>query len=211
MDLTLKVLKQWKIPTPQLLITGVGSGIHYGRHLVQDKGWEDHINHRWKPDEIRKAMIELPGLRPQPPHGQGPYKISYDADSDRMPTVEEIRRHLRRSRMQAQVIFSHNAYLDIIPIRASKGMALRYFAPKWAIPIERCLVAGDSGNDEELMTGNTLGVVVGNYSPELEKLRGQPRVYFAEAHYARGIIEGIEHYDFLGRIRIPEQEQSEDE
>ncbi|MEJ2646607.1 MAG: HAD family hydrolase, partial [Gammaproteobacteria bacterium] len=56
------------------------------------------------------------------------------------------------------------------------------------------------------LRGNTLGVVVGNYSSELEPLRGRPRLYFADGAYAWGILEGIEHYDFLGTIRVPEEE-----
>ncbi len=48
-----------------------------------------------------------------------------------------------------------------------------------------------------------LGVVVGNYSPELERLRKRPRVYFASAPHARGIIEGINYYQFLDNIIIP--------
>jgi sucrose-phosphate synthase len=56
-----------------------------------------------------------------------------------------------------------------------------------------------------MLAGNTLGVVVGNYSPELEKLRKYPRVYFAEAHHAAGILEGIEYYNFLDAITIPNE------
>ncbi len=59
------------------------------------------------------------------------------------------------------------------------------------------LVAGDSGNDEEMLRGNTLGVVVGNHDGELEHLRGHERVYFAAGSHARGILEGIDHYRFL--------------
>ncbi|MGB7327014.1 MAG: HAD family hydrolase [Rubripirellula sp.] len=65
------------------------------------------------------------------------------------------------------------------------------------------LVAGDSGNDAGMLTGRTLGVVVGNYSPELERLRTKPRVYFADGHHARGVIEGIKYYNFLENIVIP--------
>jgi sucrose-phosphate synthase len=54
-----------------------------------------------------------------------------------------------------------------------------------------------------MLKGGTLGVVVGNYSPELEKLRRLPRIYFANGHHARGVLEGIEYYDFLNHIRIP--------
>jgi len=208
LDLTLSVLREWKIPTPQLLITSVGSAIHYGAPLIEDRGFEQHIRHRWRPELIREAMAGVPGLKPQGPEGQTEYKISFDMIDGEAPSVAEVTRHLRRSRLQANVIASHGAYLDILPIRASKGMALRYFAMNWGVGPDRCLVAGDSGNDEEMLTGNTLGVVVGNHDPELEKLRGEPHIYFADKHYAWGIIEGIEHYDFFGQIRTHEPEPS---
>jgi sucrose-phosphate synthase len=209
LDLTLEVLKEWDIPMPQLLVTSVGSEIHYGPHLIHDEGWEWRIGHRWKPDAIREAMAELPGLTLQPPEGQGRYKISYLVDTPttgvEAPSARDIIRHLRRASLSAKVIYSHSAYIDLLPIRASKGMALRYFLMKWGIPMQRCLVAGDSGNDEEMLSGNTPAIVVGNYDPELEKLRENPDIYFAEGHYSWGIIEGIEHYDFLGEIVIPNE------
>jgi len=201
-ELTRKVLKEWKIPTPQLLITSVGSAIRYGTQLVEDRGWERHINYRWRADKLRKVLAKVPGLKLQGPEGQSRFKVSYDVDPEKMPSVAELRSILRRGKVQARVIYSHGAYLDLLPIRASKGMAVRYFALRWGIPLEHCLVAGDSGNDEEMLTGNTLGVVVGNYDKELDRLREQPQVYFAEGHYAWGILEGIEHYDFFKKIRV---------
>jgi sucrose-phosphate synthase len=57
-------------------------------------------------------------------------------------------------------------------------------------------VAGDSGNDSEMLIGDTLAVVVGNHSSELEHLRGLEQVYFAQKDYAGGILEGLEHYNF---------------
>jgi len=200
-EMTLDVLKEWNVPTPQLLITSVGSEIYYGRRLVQDKGWDQHISYRWQPDVLREAMADLPGLKLQPEHGQGRFKISYDVDPEQTLRVREITRYLRRAKLQANVIYSHEAYLDLVPIRASKGRALRYFATKWDIPLERVLVAGDSGNDIEMLTGNTLGVVVGNHAPEMEQLREETSVFFASGHHARGVIEGIEHYQFLSPER----------
>jgi sucrose-phosphate synthase len=201
--LTREVLDEWKIPPPQVLITSVGSAIRYGPKLVQDNGWERHIRYRWKPERLRDAMKGLPGVKLQGPEGQTRYKVSYDVDPEKIPPLPEIRARLRRHRLQAKLVFSHNAYLDLLPIRASKGMAVRYFCLRWGIPIENCLVAGDSGNDEEMLTGNTLGVVVGNHDRDLDKLRDHAKVYFANGHYAWGILEGIEHYDFLGDIRVP--------
>ena len=34
-------------------------------------------------------------------------------------------------------------------------------------------------------------------------MRAYPRVYFAQAHHAAGIIEGIRYYNFLDTIQIP--------
>jgi sucrose-phosphate synthase len=209
-DLTLEALKEWKVPTPQFLITSVGTSIRYGPDLVRDRGWEKHLSFRWRPEAVREVMQQLPGLELQPAEGQGPHKISYSVDPERMLSVEKIVRTLRKSRLQVNIIYSHQAYLDVLPVRASKGMALRYFATKWGIPLERCLVAGDSGNDEEMLTGNTLAVVVGNHDPELEKLRGDPWIYFANRNYAGAIIEAVEHYNFFGQIRQPEMDQARD-
>jgi sucrose-phosphate synthase len=79
---------------------------------------------------------------------------------------------------------------------------------KLDLPMDRILVAGDSGNDDGMLRGDTLGVVVGNYKPEIEYLRTAPRVYFARGRHAQGILEGIDHYDFLGKVRIPPEESA---
>jgi sucrose-phosphate synthase len=211
LELTRGVLEQWEIPMPDLTITSAGSALYYGPHAVQDKGWSGHIRFRWRPELLRETLAEVPGIKLQLQEGQDEYKISYDVDPAKFPGVRDILSRLRQRRLRANVVFSHGAYLDILPIRASKGTALRYFANKWGVALDRCLVAGDSGTDEEMLTGNTLAVVVGNHDEELEKLRGAPRIYFAEQHHARGILEGIQHYRFLGDIRIPEPEAITDE
>ncbi len=208
LESTVKVLKEWKVPMPDLLITSVGSEIHYGHGLVEDTGWHSHIDYRWKPEALREALKDIPGLRLQPKVDQRRFKLSYFVDPAKSPSMLDIRRHLRHLDLHSKLIYSHEAFLDLLPVRASKGLAIRYLAMKWSVAPESLLVAGDSGNDEEMLTGNTLGVVVGNYSPELAKLEGRPRIYFARAGYARGVLEGIEYYDFLGKRRIPEEEST---
>ncbi len=118
-------------------------------------------------------------------------------------------RHLRKLDLHANVIYSHKALLDLLPIRASKGLALRHIGMRWGLPPERFLVAGDSGNDEEMLSGNTLGVVVGNHSSELETLRGQERIYFADGSLCMGNREGIDHYNFFGDMRVSENVDEE--
>jgi sucrose-phosphate synthase len=200
-----EILKKYDIPTPDIFITSVGSEIHYGNHFIQDRTWKNHLNYFWQPQKIREVISELPGLKLQEDSEQRQYKISYNIDAGKAPKKREIIRHLRNHKLRVKFIHSHNKYLDLLPIRASKGLAVRYLAIKWGLPPERILVAGDSGNDEEMLTGDVLGVVVGNFSSELKRLYGKPRIYFAENEYAKGIIEGINHYNFLENINLGEE------
>ena len=92
-----------------------------------------------------------------------------------------------------------------MPIRASKGQALRYVAHRFGIPLEHILVAGGSGADEDMMRGNTLAVVVANrHHEELSQLVEMDNIYFAREAHALGILEAVEHYDFFGSCRVPE-------
>ena len=102
------------------------------------------------------------------------------------------------NKIKTNLIVSHKKYLDFLPFRASKGRAIRYLGYRWNIPLDRILVGGDSGNDEDMLIGELLGVVVANYSEELEKLKGRRRIYFAKNKFAAGVVEGINHYNFLG-------------
>ena len=98
-------------------------------------------------------------------------------------------------------IVSHLIYF---PIRASKGLALRYFAARWNVPLEHILVAGGSGADEDMMRGNTLAAVVANrHYEELSQLTDVERIYFAKAPFAQGILEALDYYDFFNSCRAP--------
>jgi len=198
---TLRELKKWDAPIPDVYITSVGSEIRYGMRLTEDLGWQQHNDYRWRPNEVYEAMREFSGLKLQHSGEQRRHKISFNVDPKKAPKIKEIRQFLRQRDIHVKLIYSHEAYLDILPIRTSKGTAVRHVAMKWGFPLDQVLVAGDSGNDEEMLSGNTLGVVVGNHSPELAKLRGRELIYFAEDEYAKGVLEGIKHYGFLNKNR----------
>ncbi|MGB4812908.1 MAG: HAD-IIB family hydrolase [Methylophilaceae bacterium] len=191
-----EILKKNRVPVPDVLITSVGSEINYGAKLIPDIGWANHIRHQWRSGDLANAMLEIPGVVLQAPENQREFKLSYIVDPAKFPSIETVGQHLQALNLQAQVIYSHGEFLDILPIRASKGHAIRYLAYKWGLPLKQFLVAGDSGNDSEMLIGDTLAVVVGNHSSELESLRGLEQVYFAQKNYAGGILEGLDHYQF---------------
>ncbi|MBN2491644.1 MAG: HAD-IIB family hydrolase [Planctomycetes bacterium] len=193
----LAVLKQWKVPRPDVLITSVGSEIHYGPKLIKDAIWEQRISYRWNRDRVVRTLRGTPGLLLQEAETQRPHKVSYYIDPEKAPSIEALIQRLRKNDLHVNVIESSGQFLDVLPVRASKGLAVRDFVLKWGLPLDRVLVVGQSGNDRDMLTGNTLAVVVGNHSAELEGLRGHPLVHFAERPHAWGILEGLEHYGFL--------------
>lgn len=200
LDLALEMIDQLGIPVPDVLITGNGTQLHYGDRLIRDRSWERQIHHRWEPEAIRAFLSGISGLVLDVDEAQTPYRIRYVSEPGEGPDAAEVRRMLRKEGLRATTILDHDRYIDVIPVRASPGMAIRFLCFKWDLPPERLLVAGDSGNDADMLSGDTLGVVVGNHTPELDGLEGYHRVYFAEKAHARGVLEGIEHYDFFGRI-----------
>jgi sucrose-phosphate synthase len=191
------------LPRPDVLAAAVGTELYYGKSLTLDVAWRQQISAYWKPDSVRRVLDELPGIAPQDGHEQTPFKVSYRLDPATAPTVQRIKRKLREEGLRVKVILSRGVFLDVLPIRGGSDLSIRHLAYRWGFAPEQLLVAGDCGNDEGMLKGRILGVVVGNYSKELEKLRRLPRIYFAKGKHARGIIEGIEYYNFLGHIRIP--------
>ncbi len=193
---TLEILAAWKVPLPDVLVTAVGTEIRFASDLKTDRAWESHIRHGWRRDEAVRAFSSVAGLKKQPEANDGPYKASWDVVPGRTVDLEAIRRLLHARGLAARLVFSQGKFLDVLPVRASKGLAVRFLALRLGLPLESFLVAGDSGNDLEMLVGDTMAVVVGNHKPELEELRGRDRVYFASAPYAGGILEGIASYGF---------------
>lgn len=69
------------------------------------------------------------------------------------------------------VVQSFGQYLDIIPVRASKGLALRWFAEHNEIALENIMAAGGSGADADMLREYHSAVVVANrHHEELSEL-----------------------------------------
>jgi sucrose-phosphate synthase len=205
LDAALRMMKRYGIPQSDILITSLGTEICYAPRLTQDLAWADHIDHLWKPKAISRVLSELPGIKLQPKTELSRFKVSYYIDPELAPGLEEINSLLHQHDLTANTFLSFGQFLDVVPVRASKGFALRWCADQWGIPLENILVAGGSGADEDMMRGNAMAVVVANrHHEELSRLVDIENTYFAKLPYAAGILEAIEHYDFLGNCELPE-------
>ena len=195
-DSARKILKKYKIPQPDIFICSVGSALFYGDSKKPSPGWASHIANRWNRQKIVDLLADIDFIEYQEEDVQRKYKVSYymDPGKDRLATIHD---RLLKHKCRYNLIYSHDRYLDILPFRASKGKAIRYVSYKWEIPLGNFMVCGDSGNDEEMLRGEPLAVVVANYSRELEMLKKSRNVYFAKTPCAGGIIEGLRHYGFI--------------
>jgi len=204
-DSALKLMKKHQIPEPDVLITSSGTEIYHAPELIGDSAWARHIDYHWAPHQVRKLLAGLPGLKLQPKHEQSRFKLSYYIDPERIK-LEEIKALLHQEEQSVHVQMAFGQYLDILPLRASKGLALRYMAELKGIPLERVFVAGGSGADEDMMRGNTLAAVVANrHDEELSQLIDVERIYFSSKPHAAGILEALDYYDVFGRCCDPRE------
>lgn len=205
LDSALKLMKKHRIPEPDVLITSGGTEIYHAPELAADIAWARHIDHLWSPHQVRRLLADFPGLKRQPKIEQSRFKLSYYIDPE-LANLEEIKRLLHQEEQSVYVQLAFGQYLDILPLRASKGLALRYVVDQMRIPLQSVFVAGGSGADEDMMRGNTLAAVVANrHHEELSRLLEVERVYFSQEPNAAGILEALQFYDFFDSCRDPRE------
>ena len=193
----LSILEQAGIHYPQLIISSVGSEIHYldanGVTYYQDHEWSEQIDRCWQQEAIQQALIDFPGLTPQGSLEQRRHKLSYFSDGD-PGLVADIQAHLQAQGLASTVIHSHGRYVDILPVDASKGLAVEHVRQRLKIDRQSLYVAGDSGNDLDMLRSSPCSIVVANHSDGLLDAPGMKHAYAAGATHALGIIEGVRHF-----------------
>jgi len=189
------ILEQQDSPRPQVMITSVGSEIYHldanGVTYTADAGWRGIVSAGWDRPSVLAALAGLDGLVPQGPLEQRGHKLSYFGDG---ATARLVRARLARAGLSAAVIHSHGRYLDVLPEGASKGTAVDHVRALYGLPESAVYVAGDSGNDVEMLSTRTQAIIVANYSDDLASNAALKHSYVARASHARGIIEGVAHF-----------------
>ncbi|KAB0682630.1 HAD-IIB family hydrolase [Aureimonas leprariae] len=200
------ILEQWDAPRPRVMITSVGSEIYHlqpnGTTYAADRNWEAIVREGWNREAVRAVMETVPGIRPQAPLEQRRFKLSYFTDGDRH-VARDVRERLERAGLLCSVIHSHGRYLDILPVSASKGTAVDYVRHLLGLPESAVFVAGDSGNDIEMLRTARQAIIVGNFSDDLASHPELTHSYVARQTHARGIIEGVDHFRRMAAATSP--------
>lgn len=185
-----RILREWKLPAPRVLVTSVGSEIYWQTPsgLRLDVGYAENIARGWRPAEVERALLGMEGLTPQQDVEQREWKRSYYADDAQ--AAARVRARLEDAGLSAKVIHSHGRLLDVLPVNAGKGAAVQHVARIAGIAPERIVAVGDSGNDLDMLEGCRNAVLVSNYDADLCRLATEPHVYVARRPHAGGAMEG---------------------
>jgi hypothetical protein len=214
-------LRHAGLPPPRFLLGDVGSSIY----LDQGDGWEPlqpywaHIAPDWQGvggAEILALLGDIPGLRPQEPEKQAPFKASFYAAPDtNMATALAIARaRLDAQGVRANLIWSRGSdwrigLLDVLPATADKRRAILFLRTWLEAAPDHTVFAGDSGNDLAVLGSDIPAVLVANAAPAVREAAMAAaraagcadRLYLARGgyrdmngNYAAGVVEGVVHF-----------------
>lgn len=185
---------------PDVLVTSVGTEIYVGEDVHLNSEWSAQLQQNWERALVQDIAAQFKALRPQPSPEQRPFKVSYFLEAAIAPQVmAEVSAALHAQGLSCQLIYSGSKDLDILPKNANKGKAMQFVQAQFEVEDAHTVACGDSGNDIALF-GKNRGIIVGNAQPELLHWHQQnpaPHRYLATAHYAAGILEGLEHFGIL--------------
>jgi len=202
LDSAQDVLHLYSYPEPDILITSVGSEIHYTQQMLPDKEWASYINQSWEPDAVKQVLQQFDAIELQTePGAQRTCKVSYTVKKGVDTAL--LRRQVKEALLQGvgkqHIILAHDTYLDILPHRAGKGTAILHLARKWGIAKQSIIAAGDSENDRDMFTKGLKSIIVANHEKSLEDLRKSRNRFFASQGEAAGVLEGLKHFGVLAR------------
>ncbi|HWL13153.1 MAG TPA: HAD-IIB family hydrolase [Ureibacillus sp.] len=187
----MKLIEEHQLPKPKILICDVGASIYIGPDLEEDDQWRMITSADWNPDLILSVTKQYSKLERQPLPND--YRLSFKIHDD-PGYVKEVEEMLRLYCFAFYLMYSSNKDVDILPSHTNKGEALKYVLKKYAPDRFRILVAGDSGNDIDMLRLGLPAVIVGNCQNEMKRYSYLPNVYFAKDEFASGIQEGWSYY-----------------
>lgn len=173
---------------PHALITAMGTEVLlHGRPLTE---WDQRFA-GWRREPIDRIMRQC-GATQHEPEMQTPLKASF-ALSDPQACMEAARA-IEACGVEARIIQSGASDFDVIPARAGKEAATLFLARTLGVPLDRLIIAGDSGNDLAMFQAARHGIVVANARDELRHAVDPDRTCFASRSHARGVLEGLAYF-----------------
>lgn len=184
-------IKDARLPHPDAVISDVGTDVRLYPSGVPLMDWSNRWWTTWQVEDVQAVLDSEMKLEPQPSDCQSAYKRSYFVRNAHREWLHKTQLRLRERNVAAELVYSSNRDLDVLPAGANKGSAVEFLAQKWNVPRARVVVAGDSGNDLSMFLHGFRGIVVSNAHTDLSDLVG-PNVFRSKHSFADGVIEGLD-------------------
>ncbi|MCU0510106.1 MAG: Cof-type HAD-IIB family hydrolase [Anaerolineae bacterium] len=139
----------------------------YGEDLMHviDRGRPAEFYERWFGMPIRFARSYAEICDRFAAAGKAPLKGLFIGPSE---TNDALRDELRaRFGDRLDVVRSHDLFVEVHSLDASKGHGLRFLAEHYGVSQAETIAVGDSGNDASMIEWAGLGVAVANALPEV--------------------------------------------
>jgi len=209
--------KSGALPVPDVLISAVGTkvflldreggtrGTTSGASWHEDEQFAALLDAEWDLNIVREAGSKAISLVPDgaahwlDDGSEHPHRIALSVRADAvLGIVAALHAGTKPQGVRVKVIVSGTGdwrYVDCVSSHGGKLAALEYVRALFGIAVERCVAAGDSGNDALMLGGANPAIVVGNAQEELlQWVLTQPqdgRLVVADAPMAHGVLEGI--------------------
>jgi len=204
-----EVIRRCGMPEPGFVISELGAEIRYGETGVRDEQWTNQLGVRWNRKQVIETFSEVDCLTIQEDRYQHQFKVSYMMDSNKAVGRLALQRMLREQGIAAKVIVTAKSYVDVIPIRSGKDVALRYLQHRWGIDPARIFYFGTYGNDISAVRGRNISTLAGDADRNLRQLHSRPRLYHAEGKGLAGFFEGLDFFEFVEGSAPPKPHEKE--
>jgi len=186
------------IARPDWIMSDVGTALHSGfTPDTADSEWDRIMAQDWGREDIRAALEGCSGLVEQEAWHQHTAKLSYYFTAPVAGIFPEVLRRTEPWHDACKKIVTIDYFLDIMPTWGGKGASVEYLARKLGIPDARVIVAGDSGNDRDMLDRGFRPIIVSNHSADLADLAVSPGVFLSRERGAAGVLEGLIHFGCL--------------
>ncbi|MEM1213016.1 MAG: HAD family hydrolase [Planctomycetota bacterium] len=193
------------LPEPDYIISAVGTVVYDAAAAGVLEEYAETFSGGWDLAAIEAVVSGVPGVEKQGPENQNAYKSSWYLEDATRDSVDVIRENLKTQGLDVTVVYSGFQYLDIIPAKTNKGMALNWLCDRLGIGLDAVVVAGSSANDASCyFLPGVRGIVVENAKPELfEAIVSIDNAFRSDKVMSEGIVDGLVRYGVIDRRKRP--------
>ena len=181
----LRVVEEGFLPRPDFICSNVGTDLldlNDPNNRLGQK-YAARVGPEWDLETIYR-LGEGEGIRHQDfNQGQPRFQAGFFWDGDPR-TLEAFSARLA-SLHQSHILPSYGEYIDVLPNPLGKGKAVEFLQEELGMAEDLVVVAGDSGNDREMLETRFKGILPVNALEELKTIASAERHYHSPLPVAR--------------------------